>query len=179
MYGEMVMPVESEQDMGVPPSGSGHSPKAGAAKASPAKPSVPNADARPKWSRHDISEDDARWFRDNSVVRIDHKWAMTGADTSRNWLELSIETGPRGSGKYKVGKSIERLPDCVRFTPSHHARLLELDSWVAEEVDEMDKWDKRHAKDVAELKRLQRKLYGTEARAEGIAQSIGEIRWPT
>lgn len=113
-------------------------------------------ETRPVWSRKDISEEDARWFRDHSVVRIDHRWEMTGADTSRSWLELFIEK----SGKRVLGKKVDRLPQCVSFTPNWR-ELLDLDSWVADEVDKLKEWDKRHAKDIAELKRLQAKLYGT------------------
>lgn len=49
-------------NQGVTPSGPGHSPKGGAAKASPAKPSVPNADEKRRraitdwWERQSLRE---------------------------------------------------------------------------------------------------------------------------
>lgn len=112
-----------------------------------------DANTRPKWTRTDISEADARWFRDHEVKRIDHKWQMTGVDTSENWLELYADGA-------KKPHRVNRLPGCVRFTPTHHWHLLELEQYVASEVDTLDQWDKRHAKDVAEFKRLKKKLYG-------------------
>jgi hypothetical protein len=113
-------------------------------------------DVRPKWTRSDITESLARWFRDHAVRRIDHRWGMTGVDTSENWLDLYADG-------QKSPKRVDRLPSCVRFTPAHHFKLLQLDEYVAKEVDAIDAWDKQHARDIAELKRLQRKLYGAPA----------------
>jgi hypothetical protein len=108
---------------------------------------------RPKWSRTDISEDDARWLRDHSVKRIDSKWAMTGVDTADYWLDLHADGA-------KKPYRLNTLPDCVRFTPNYSRGMLALSDYVVRDVDAIDQWEKRHKKDVSEFKRLQKKLYG-------------------
>lgn len=76
----------SGQDDGVPPSGSGRSPKGGAAKASPAKPSVPNAEQMARMWDKDVGA--------AFISAVPPEYAAHALDAYR-----ALENAPRGWSK--------------------------------------------------------------------------------
>ncbi|WP_192246124.1 hypothetical protein [Mesorhizobium silamurunense] len=110
-------------------------------------------DARPKW-KHKISEADVRWLA-SGVIKITHHWEMTGADTSRNWIELHKEKEKRS-----FDSSFLNDNDYFQFKPNW--RELVVPTYYGEraiqDLAAIDAWEKKNQHDRAELERLKRKF---------------------
>lgn len=108
--------------------------------------------ARPLWP-FKVPEDFARWLAGGSVTKITHHWRFTGVDTSEDWIE------------FHIGKEARRCPvrldqfGEIAFLPDHR-QLVRLRGDVRERLQEIAAWETRESKDIAEYKRLARKLYG-------------------
>ncbi len=115
------------------------------------------AGARPAWP-FKVPFQFALWLRTGPVTKITHHWKMTGVDTSDNWIELHIGMESRKcpvdiSGNYSSE---------VKFNPDH-ARLVHLRDDISARIEEIAKWEKRENRDIAQYKRLRKKLYGSPA----------------
>jgi hypothetical protein len=107
--------------------------------------------ARPKWD-YKISEERV-WRLRGSIKKITHHRELTGADTSRDWLEFH----PEDDGKFRAPSGWKEL---FEFRPDHRGLISPNYKGHAacKRLDEIKAWEKQNANDIAELKRLQAKL---------------------
>lgn len=109
-------------------------------------------DKRPEW-RFEQDMEAVRFLLGN-IVKIEHKWEMTSADTSRNWIRLTRKNG--------VWRDFRDFPDSLfRFVSDHHASLIQMThegNRARELLDKIDAWDKKHAAERTEYERLKRKF---------------------
>lgn len=112
-------------------------------------------DVRPKWA-HKISEADVRWLA-TGVTKITHHWEMTGADTSRNWIELHKE---KQKEKRAFPADFLNANDYFQFNPNW--RELVVPTYYGEralkDLETIDAWEKQNQRDRAELARLKKKF---------------------
>lgn len=113
---------------------------------------------RPSWT-HKVPYDFAKWLSRNNVKKITHHWEFTGVDTSIDWIELHSETESR---KCPVSLGGYQRSNDVLFQPDHRT-LVTLADHVAKTISEIEEWEKKESRDIADYKRLHKKLFGTEA----------------
>ncbi len=113
-------------------------------------------DARPEWGFKEMSEADFRGVKEfGLIVSVKAEWKFTGADTSEEWL-----TATRGDGR-----SI-RMPQNWRgvfeFVGLSHVPGLFGETYLGkrmrEQLEKIDKWEKKNAADRREFERLKAKF---------------------
>lgn len=109
---------------------------------------------RPSW-KCKTPEETARWLWASPVVTIDHRWEMTGVDTSRDWIILERKDGARRefpSGYFGNNPEFE-------FAPDHRTLIRQKPhSGVWDNIQAIDAWEKRHKRERGEYERLRRKF---------------------
>ena len=112
-------------------------------------------DKKPKWD-HSIDIDKFEVLINNCVTKITHHWRMTSCDTSEDWVELHFS---KGENK-KSMRAPNGFDQYFKYSPNH-CQLFQ-GNYNAEkatkDLEEIRKWEKRHAKEIAEYKRLKAKF---------------------
>lgn len=120
-------------------------------------------ESRPAWD-FATSEDLVRWLMENRVKKIEAHSREIGPRKSDSWVTLTSTTGETRDVREKslgatwmdAGASGERLH--LNLTLFHWNTVLEPDRYQFERmkkrVEEIDAYDKKHAKDIAEYRRL-------------------------
>jgi hypothetical protein len=105
-----------------------------------------------------MTEHDFRRLNDHSfVVRVEAKWEMTGADTSREWLEVETRDSKRFVLPHNWAKA---------WKFAGHAsnpglfRLTYEGEQMAKTLAVIDAWEAKNAADRAEFERLKAKFNG-------------------
>lgn len=114
---------------------------------------------RPKWP-FETSIKTARWLYQNRVTSIVHRWEMTSADTSRDWLELHSDKG----SQIDVRTDFFRNNPDFEFKP-YHAGLVEQKRQygvgcknISEFFEKLDAWERKNKQDRLEYERLKKKF---------------------
>lgn len=120
-------------------------------------------DPRPVW-RSSLDEETARWLASNRVTSIEHRWELTGAATTREWLVLVSDDRRGNVTRLEVPKDFFHIHRFVQFAP-HHAGLVQIahHSTVRTDIRAIDEWEERHARERAEYERLKAKFEGGAA----------------
>lgn len=94
-------------------------------------------------------------------VSLKVEYRQMGADTAETYWVLTDWGGNTSEYlAYSVSKLLEVAPDFNSV-----ARLNQRDT---ERASAWRDWEKQHAADIAELKRLEQKIYGSAGRGEGL-----------
>lgn len=115
-------------------------------------------DNRPEWQFKEMPEAFARDIRDfGRVVSVSAKWEMTSADTAREWLEATNQSGavlilPNGWKAVLAFAGHSSVPGLFEWTY--------LGKRMLDRLTEIDGWEAKNARDRSEFERLKAK-FGT------------------
>jgi len=119
---------------------------------------ISDSPTRPEF-KHDIKESDARWLLSCSVTKITHHWKFITEDSTEDWIELhGMIAGKAATKKFPTrffndGEYFEFSPDHARLiNPTWRGRQLR------DDIEAIDKWEKKNSRELAEYKRLQKKF---------------------
>lgn len=115
-------------------------------------------EVRPVWD-FDMSENDARWFYRHAVDKITTSYTMTSADTADTFVHFY-------AGKNVLTRPshyLEAHADVLDVSPDGH-RVIQF--WAVnyraermiKRLEEIDKWEKKNARDRSEFERLKKKF---------------------
>ena len=109
----------------------------------------------PKDWKHEIPFGTAKWFRENTVKRIDYIWRMTSEDTSEDWI--IVHSDRHATMRLPIGLYPE-----LEFNPSVGGLIrLRASSNVARDLDEIEEWRMQNEHDLALYLKLKQKFKGT------------------
>ncbi|MBD3844230.1 hypothetical protein IED13_00870 [Bosea sp. SSUT16] len=109
-------------------------------------------DRRPEWP-YKLTEAQVLLLAGH-ITQINHRWEMTGVDTSRNWIEFKSDKG-------KAFSAPDGWAELFEFAPNHHASLIRPNyrgEQAIKRLDEIKKFEAKHATERAEFERLKRKF---------------------
>lgn len=109
-------------------------------------------ETRPAWP-YKLTEAQVR-ILSGFITKITHRWEMTSADTSRNWLEFQADKG-------KPFVAPHGWTELFEFAPNHHASLIQPNYQGREaqkRLDEIKKFEQRYARERADFERLKKKF---------------------
>lgn len=113
-------------------------------------------DRRPDWPFREMTEQGFRSMASRGRIEsVTAKWEMTGADTSREWLEARSASGetftmPSGWGYAWQFVGYSSNPGLFQLT--------NLGKRMVERLNEIDKWEAANARERAEYERLKTKF---------------------
>lgn len=111
---------------------------------------------RPVWAHKRISEAEfRRMWQFGMIITVSAKWEMTGADTTREWLEATNRSGdtmvmPRDWSAAWQFSGHASVPGLFGLTYDGDR--------MRETLEAIDKWEADNARDRAEFERLRKKF---------------------
>ena len=116
------------------------------------------ADNHPEWPHKEMSEQCFRAIlRMGHIVQVEARWEMTGADTSREWLEVKTRSG----GAYMLPERWQHALKFVGHSSAPGLFVLTRDGeQMAKTLRLIDAWEKNNEVERAEYERLKAKFEG-------------------
>lgn len=116
------------------------------------------SDDRPSWGFKGMTESDFRKIhRIGAIVSVEARWEMTGADTSREWLEVETRAGavivlPHSWKEALTFVGHSSNPGLFKLTYEGER--------MRAQAEAIDKWEADNAQERIEFERLKAKFEG-------------------
>ncbi|WP_202306462.1 hypothetical protein [Mesorhizobium sp. L-8-10] len=109
-----------------------------------------------------MSQADVLWLAAGFITKITHHWRMTGVDTSEDWIELHRGKSDGTKERRRFPSSFLNTNGYFEFRPNW--RQLVTPTYRGEnaikDLEAIDAWEKKHARQRAEYERLKKKFDG-------------------
>lgn len=104
---------------------------------------------KPEWHHKTFAYDLAKWLVENRVVQIKYDWEMTSADSASYWAILVADN--------KTTRKIGGWHHYMKLVANHRG-LVELESYVEDDVRKILRWEEEYKGKIEEFKRLKKEL---------------------
>jgi hypothetical protein len=114
--------------------------------------------ARPPWRYSSMTEHEFRIICGMGMITsVASKWEMTGADTSREWLEVMNSNGQTYTLPYSWRVALKFVGNAS--TPGLFGLTYQGEE-MRKTIVEIDAWERKHESERREYERLKRKFEG-------------------
>lgn len=118
---------------------------------------------RPTWDWK-LPERAFRTLTMRRIVRVEHAWKFTSADTSESWINIKMTDNGDDKGDIVQIPShmLPAFDALFHFAPDHAGlfRLTSIGDAAAKRLAEIDNFERTHDRDRREYERLKRKFEG-------------------